>query len=69
MSKIYFAEVPTGGTVGGIYREPYEKFKQLVEKIRNHEALSLVRDGRTKCCEALIDEGKCCKCRRPISED
>jgi hypothetical protein len=27
----------------------------------------VVRDGRTSCCDALTDEGKCCNCRRPIN--
>lgn len=26
------------------------------------------RPNRTPCCEALIDEGKCCKCRRAIED-
>lgn len=38
------------------------------EEFIEHYRRYLETQTRTSCCDALIDEGKCCKCRRAIED-
>ncbi len=45
--------------IGGV-RVTYEVYQQYIESWEEY------RNRRTTCCEALIDNGVCCKCRKEI---